>query len=79
MDFKGDIKKLSPDERMKLAKERVHLVLKELDIDFVPILAKEPHALTAKILWIDIQNEELLKSLGLSKFPEQKTDESTVN
>jgi len=63
----GDAKKLPFEERKRLAIERIQAILGEFDVDIMPILAQNPGSIVAQILYIDIQNEEMLKTLGLAK------------
>jgi hypothetical protein len=65
----SDLKKLPFEERRKLTQEKIKVICNELDIDIIPVLGQTPASIVAQVLFVDLQDEEMLKRLGISKNP----------
>lgn len=65
----GQKKKLPFTERRRLFQEKVKDLVKEYDVDIMSVISMFPQSIQAQILYIDLQNAEMLKNLGLAPNP----------
>ncbi len=73
----NDPKKLPFNSRKQIAIEKIRTMLNDLDVDIAPILVTTANAMTASLIYVDMQNEEMLKQLGLEKAPNANVQETS--
>lgn len=63
----GALKNLPYNQRLELFRQRIKEASQALDVDMTPILAQNPSTIEARILYFDVQNDEMLAKLGLER------------
>lgn len=75
-----DTKDTRPYET-RLAEFRTNLtkLCKLYRIEILPKLTSTPNALLAQILFLDMNNKELLKKYGLEELPDEPPEDQSLN